>query len=86
MKKIKIITKNGSIVDKIKKLIERIRPSLQIDGGDIEFVDYQEKTGVLQVKLTGRCAHCPMSQMTLKFGVEKEIKHSIPEVKKVIAI
>ncbi len=68
---------------KIKKILEEIRPSLQMDGGDVTFVAFDKKTGVLKVELLGMCAHCPMSQITLKQGIEAEIKKAIPEVKEV---
>ncbi len=75
-----------SIEDKIKKEIEKIRPSLQMDGGDVFFVNFDRASGVLKVELMGHCAHCPMSQLTLKQGIEAEIKQAIPEVKKVISV
>ncbi|MEE8167284.1 MAG: NifU family protein, partial [Candidatus Hydrothermarchaeales archaeon] len=62
----------------------KIRPSLQADGGDIQLVDVTD--GVVKVKLTGACGTCPMSQMTLKMGVEAALKENIPEVKRVEAI
>ena len=71
---------------KIKQILEKIRPALQADGGDLEFVSWQEKEGILKVRLTGQCAGCPMSQITLKQGIEEEIKKAVPEVKKVISI
>ncbi|MDD5290881.1 MAG: NifU family protein [Patescibacteria group bacterium] len=74
----------NNIEDKIKKSIERVRPSLQADGGDIEFIGWYPETGIVQVSLVGHCAHCPMSQMTLKQGIEAEIKKAVPEVKEVI--
>ncbi len=70
--------------ERIEKAIERIRPSLQADGGDIELVDVTE--GVVKVKLTGACAGCPASQITLRMGVEQYLKEEVPEVKEVIAI
>lgn len=70
--------------DEIKKSIESIRPTLQRDGGDIEFVSYAD--GVLKVKLTGACQGCPMSQYTVKAVVEKTIKDQVPEVEKVEAV
>lgn len=76
-------TKNN-LEDKIKKAIEKVRPSLQADGGDIKFVGWYPETGIVQVQLVGMCAHCPMSQMTLKQGIEAEIKKEVPEVKEVI--
>jgi len=72
--------------EKIKEVIEKIRPYLQADGGDIELVDADEKTGIVKVRLLGVCGGCPMSMMTLKAGVEQRIKKEIPEVKEVIAV
>ena len=71
---------------KIKEILEKVRPSLQADGGDVEFSGYDKATGVVQVKLTGHCAGCPMSQITLKQGIEAEIKKEIPEIRAVVAI
>jgi Fe-S cluster biogenesis protein NfuA len=67
--------------EKIEELIEKIRPSLQADGGDIELISVED--GVVKVKLTGACGTCPMSQMTLKMGVEAVIKKNLPEIKRV---
>jgi len=64
--------------EKIEEAINKIRPMLQADGGDVELVDVQE--GVVTVRLQGACARCPMSQMTLKNGIEKILKKEIPEV------
>lgn len=74
----------NNLESKIKKAIEKIRPSLQADGGDIKFISWYPETGIVQVSLVGMCAHCPMSQMTLKQGIEAEIKKAVPEVKEVI--
>lgn len=74
------------MINKIKKTIEKIRPSLQADGGDLQYVNFDQKTGVVKIELMGHCAHCPMSQITLKEGIEKEIKKIVPQVKKVIAV
>jgi len=71
---------------KIKKILETIRPSLQMDGGDVHFVNFDEQSGLLKVELMGHCAHCPMSQITLKQGIEAEIMSKVPEVKEVKAI
>ncbi len=70
--------------EKIEKAIEKIRPLLQRDGGDIELVDV--KDGVVKVRLKGACSGCPMSQMTLKQGVEKSLKEDVPEIKTVEAV
>ncbi len=66
------------------KALQDVRPSLQADGGDIEFIDVSED-GVVTVKLQGACAGCPMSQMTLKNGVEKYLKDNVPGVSSVIS-
>lgn len=70
--------------DKIAKALESIRPALQMDGGDIELVGIAD--GVVRVRLTGACAGCPMSQMTLQMGVERAIKREVPEVVRVEAV
>ena len=70
--------------EQVEKVLEEIRPSLQADGGDIEVVEVVD--GVVRVKLKGACAGCPMSQMTLAFGVERVLKERIPEVKRVEAV
>lgn len=71
--------------DKIKAALEVIRPYLQRDGGDLEFVDYTEDK-VVQVKLMGACSGCPYSQMTIKDGVEKLLKEEFPEIAGVEAV
>jgi len=74
------------MVEKIKKQLEKIRPYIQMDGGDVKFVSYDNKTGLLTIKLQGACVGCPMSQITLQEGIGKTIKEEIPEVKEVLAI
>jgi len=71
--------------EKIKAALEYVRPSLQADGGDVEFVSVSED-GVVSVKLTGACGSCPMAHMTLKMGVEDYLKREIPEVSSVIGV
>ncbi len=66
--------------EKVEEALEFIRPALQNDGGDIELVGVDEGSGVVTVRLTGACGGCPMSQMTLKMGVERILKESVPEV------
>lgn len=70
---------------KIEDVLNKIRPSLQADGGDVELIAVDED-GVVKVKLTGACAECPMSTMTLKMGIEKILKQNIPEILKVESI
>jgi len=72
--------------NKIKNALEKIRPMLQADGGDVEFVDWDEKNKIVKVSMVGMCANCPMAQITLKQGIEVEIKKAIPEVKEVISV
>ncbi|MFH1413197.1 MAG: NifU family protein [bacterium] len=72
--------------EKIKQELEKIRPSLQADGGDVNFVSFDAEKGIVKVELTGQCAHCPMADITLKQGIEYELKQSIPEVKLIKAI
>lgn len=71
--------------EKVQKAIDLIRPSLQADGGDVELIDVSVD-GIVKVKLTGACHGCPMSQMTLKMGIEKIIKTQVPDIKEVIAV
>jgi Fe-S cluster biogenesis protein NfuA len=75
----RIFMKGEAIMrEKVEEALNKIRPMLQADGGDVELVDVQE--GVVTVRLQGACAGCPMSQMTLKNGIEKILKKEIPEI------
>jgi len=69
--------------EKVQAVLNKIRPMLQADGGDVELVDVED--GVVRVRLQGACAGCPMSQMTLKNGIERLLKKDIPEVQSVIS-
>jgi Fe-S cluster biogenesis protein NfuA len=71
--------------EEVQKAIDLVRPSLQADGGDVELVDVSDD-GVVKVRLTGACHGCPMSQMTLKMGIEKVIKSKVPDVKEVVSV
>ncbi len=71
--------------DKVKAALESVRPSLQADGGDVEFVGIDEE-GQVSVKLTGACGSCPMSQMTLKMGIENYLRKEVPEVSSVVGV
>jgi len=66
--------------ERVEEALQFIRPALQNDGGDIELVEVDEGSGVVTVRLTGACGGCPMSQMTLKMGVERVLKEAVPEV------
>jgi Fe-S cluster biogenesis protein NfuA len=71
--------------DRVEKALDKIRPMLQADGGNVELIEVTND-GIVKLKLTGTCGCCPMSQMTLKMGIERIIKQEVPEVKEVIAI
>jgi Fe-S cluster biogenesis protein NfuA len=71
--------------EKVEATLSRIKPALQADGGDVELVEVTPE-GVVKVKLTGACAGCPMSQMTLKMGIESQLKKEVPEVTEVVSV
>ncbi len=71
--------------NKVENALEKVRPSLQADGGDVELIDVDDK-GVVTIKLKGACAGCPMSTMTLKMGIEKVLKQNVPEIEKVVSV
>lgn len=69
---------------KINEILDQLRPNVQMDGGDIKFVKFQD--GIVYVKLSGACVGCPASQFTLKLGIEQALKEQIPEVVEVVAV
>ena len=71
--------------ERVAEALQTIRPFLQADGGDVELIDVSED-GIVKVRLTGACGGCPMSQMTLSQGIERQLKARIPELKKVVAV
>lgn len=71
--------------EKIEKILERIRPYIESDGGDIRLVSVDEASGVVKVSLHGACGTCPSAMMTLKGGVERAIRAECPWVKEVVA-
>jgi Fe-S cluster biogenesis protein NfuA len=72
----------GKMKDKVIEVLDEVRPGLQADGGDVELVEVTAD-GIVRVKLTGACAGCPMSTLTLRMAIEKRLKERIPEVKSV---
>jgi Fe-S cluster biogenesis protein NfuA len=70
--------------EKVDKVLDKIRPSLMADGGNVVLVDVED--GVVKVRLTGACGGCPMSQMTLKMGIERLLKQELPEIQEVVAV
>ena len=75
-----------TIVEKIEDTLDLIRPALRGDGGDVEFVAYDDSDGVVQLRLMGACSSCPISTLTVKQGIERRIKQMIPEVREVQAV
>ena len=71
--------------EQVEEALDKIRGMLMADGGNVELVDVSED-GVVKVKLTGACGCCPMSQMTLKMGIEKALKQEIPQIKEVVSV
>jgi Fe-S cluster biogenesis protein NfuA len=76
---------NEELVSKVKNVIEQIRPYLQADGGDVEYVDISDDNTV-SVRLMGMCGNCPHSQMTLKNGIEAAVIRALPEIKAVESV
>ena len=68
----------------VQTALEKIRPALQADGGDVELVDVED--GIVSVRLTGACGGCPMSTMTLKMGIERVLREQVPDVKEVVSV
>lgn len=73
------------VKERVIKALDEVRPYLQADGGDLEFIEYTED-GIVKVKLTGACGNCPMAQMTLRAGVERTVLRNVPEVTRVEAV
>jgi Fe-S cluster biogenesis protein NfuA len=71
---------------RVQEALDKIRPGLQSDGGDAELVDVDPETGIASIRMTGACGGCPMSTMTLKMGIERTIRASVPEIKEVVAV
>jgi len=79
------MTVNAELEQKVKNVIEQIRPYLQADGGDVEFIEMTEDNTV-NIRLLGMCGNCPHSQMTLKNGIEAAVKRALPEIKSVESV
>ena len=74
-----------TLKERVETALEKIRPALQADGGNVELVEVTPE-GIVKVQLTGACYGCPMSQMTLKMGIGKSLKREVPEVKDVVEV
>ncbi|HOA73694.1 MAG TPA: NifU family protein [Phycisphaerae bacterium] len=71
--------------ERVAAIINQLRPAIQGDGGDLELVDVDDN-GIVQVRLHGACVGCPSAAMTLKFGVERNLKANVPEVTEVVCV
>ena len=74
-----------TLKERVETALEKIKPALQADGGNVELVEVAPD-GIVKVKLTGACCGCPMSQMTLKMGIGRTLKKEVPEVKDVVEV
>ena len=77
---------NMTARDRIEEVLDTIRPALRSDGGDVEFIDYDEEDGIVHLRLMGACGSCPVSTLTLKQGIERRILGAMPEVRGVNAL
>lgn len=75
-----------SVKERVEKVLDKIRPYIQSDGGDISLVEVHEDTGIVEVKLHGACTGCPSSMATLKGGVERMVRQEVPEIKEVVTV
>ena len=76
----------ATTTEKIEEVLDTVLPAIQMDGGDVEFVDFDESEGLVTVRLMGHCVGCPMSRATLKQGIEARLKMAVPEVRGVAAV
>ncbi len=75
-----------TVAERIEHALEAIRPALHIDGGDVEFIDFNDADGVAHIRLVGACGGCPISNVTVKNGIERRIRAAVPEVTQVAVI
>lgn len=74
------------IEERIEQVLDTLRPALRMDGGNVEFVEFDSETGIVKLRMLGACGGCPMSMMTLKMGIERAVKSKLPQVKSVEAV
>ncbi|MFQ5537879.1 MAG: NifU family protein [Gemmatimonadota bacterium] len=72
--------------EKIMEVLDSVRPAIQADGGDVELVAFHQEDGLVEVRLLGVCETCPISMFTLREGIERRLKHSVPSVREVVAV
>lgn len=78
-----ILLSDSEVELRVNQALEKIRPYLQEDGGDVEFVRYEANTNVLELRLKGNCSDCPLSMMTLRAGIERLLIKEIPQIKRI---
>ncbi len=78
-------TTADELIDRVKSALAQLRPAVQADGGDLEFVGVDEQ-GVVSVRLRGACVGCPSSEITLKLGIERQLRAQIPEISEVVCV
>jgi Fe-S cluster biogenesis protein NfuA len=71
--------------EQILEVLDSVRPALRSDGGDVEFIDFDEAAGVLQLRFLGACGDCPISEVTLRQGIERRVLTAVPQVREVRA-
>ncbi len=76
----------ATTVEQIERVLDSVRPAIRMDGGDVEFVDFDAPSGTVTLRLLGHCVGCPMSMATLKNGIEARLKLAVPEVHSVEAV
>ena len=76
----------ATTVEEIERVLESVRPAIRMDGGDVEFVDFDEDRGTVKLRLMGHCVGCPMSMATLKHGIEARLRQAVPAVHSVEAV
>jgi Fe-S cluster biogenesis protein NfuA len=79
-------TRTASVPDRIEEILDSIRPAIRADGGDIEYVGFDEIDGVVRIRMVGACYACPMSMLTLKAGIEQRLRMQVPEVRSVESV
>jgi len=79
------LAETNELRERVAAALERIRPAVQMDGGDVQLVDVSED-GVVTVQMMGACGGCPMSMLTLKAGIERIVKSQVPEVTDIVAV
>jgi Fe-S cluster biogenesis protein NfuA len=75
-----------TLSQRIEDALDAIRPALHIDGGDVEFVGFNDADGLLQIRLTGACGGCPISSVTVKHGIERRVRAAVPEVTQIAVV